>query len=169
MVVGSVASTAWGEPRTTIDIDLVIAATVEDAERIAGCYPQARYYTPPIETLRRELARGPRGTFNIIDSDTGLKADLYPGVSDPLNAWGMARRQPLELEGGTIFIAPPACVIAGKLRYFAMSRQDKHLRDIRGMLRLAGPHIDHHVVDHWARVAGVEAEWRDCQARPGAE
>lgn len=169
MVVGSVASTVWGEPRSTLDIDLVIAAKPEDAERIAAIFCEPRYYAPPVAVMRREIARGGRGTFNLIDTATGLKADIYPGADDPVNAWGMARRAPVETEAGTIFIAPVSCVIAGKLRYYALSKQDKHLRDIRGMLRLSLADIDQSFVAEVARQHGVTQAWIDCLARPGAE
>ncbi len=169
MVVGSVASTVWGEPRSTLDIDLVVAAKVEDAERIATVFREPRYYCPPVAIMRREIARGRRGTFNLIDTTTGLKADIYPGMDDPVNAWGMAHRVPVETECGIIFVAPVSCVIAGKLRYYAMSKQDKHLRDIRGMLRLSMAQVDRIFVDSVARQHGVERAWEECLARPGAE
>lgn len=169
MVVGSVASTVWGEPRSTLDIDLVIAAKPEDAERIAAIFREPRYYAPPVAVMRREIARGGRGTFNLIDTATGLKADIYPGADDPVNAWGMARRVPVETGTGIIFIAPVSCVIAGKLSYYAMSKQDKHLRDIRGMLRLSVSEIDQAFVAEVARQHGVTQAWTDCLARPGVE
>ncbi len=169
MVVGSVASTVWGEPRSTLDIDLVIAAQTEDAERIAAIFREPRYYAPPLAVIQREIARGAKGTFNLIDTTTGLKADIYPAASDPVNAWGMARRVPVETAAGTIFIAPVSCVIAGKLRYYAMSKQDKHLRDIRGMLRLSMAEVDQGFVSAVARQHGVEQAWADCLTRPGAE
>lgn len=169
MVVGSVASTVWGEPRSTLDIDLVIAAQPEDAERIAAIFCEPRYYAPPVEVMRREIARGGRGTFNLIDTTTGLKADIYPGANDPVNAWGMARRVAVEIEAGIIFVAPVSSVIAGKLRYYAMSKQDKHLRDIRGMLRLSSAQVDRAFVDEVAQRHGVSAAWAECLAHPGAE
>lgn len=169
MVVGSVASTLWGEPRSTLDIDLVVAARVDDAERIAAIFCEPRYYAPPVEVIRREISRGGSGTFNLIDNATGLKADIYPGASDPLNAWGMARRVPVDTDAGTIFVAPVSCVITGKLRYYATSRQEKHLRDIRGMLRLNMAQVDRSHIDEVARRHGVEDAWADCLARPGAE
>lgn len=169
MVVGSVASTVWGEPRSTLDIDLVIAAKTEDAERIAAIFREPRYYAPPVAIMRREIARGGRGTFNLIDTTTGLKADIYPGANDPVNAWGMARRVAVDTEAGTIFIAPVSCVIAGKLHYYAMSKQDKHLRDIRGMLRLSMKEVDLPFVDEVARRHDVAQVWAECLAHPGAE
>lgn len=169
MVVGSVAAVIWGEPRSTIDIDLVVAVNVEDAERLAHIFQPPRYYAPPAEVIRREIAKPGGGTFNLIDTDTGLKADVYPSANDVMNRWGMARRVAVETSGTTIFVAPVSCVIAGKLRHFALSGQDKHLRDIRGMLRLSAAHLDREVVDAVARQCGVEQAWLDCLAAPGLE
>ncbi len=169
MVVGSVASTVWGEPRSTLDIDLVVAARSADAERIAALFPEPRYFVRPIEVIRREIARGARGTFNLIDTTTGLKADIYPGADEPVNAWGMARRVPVETATSIIYVAPVSCVIAGKLRFYAMSKQDKHLRDIRGMLRLSMAQVDTTFIEEVARRHGVEVAWSDCLARPGVE
>lgn len=169
MVVGSVATVIWGEPRSTIDIDLVVAVTVDDAERLAHLFLPPRYYAPPVEVIRREIARPDGGTFNLIDTDTGLKADIYPSANDPMNRWGMARRVAVETGSSTIYVAPVSCVIAGKLRYFALSGQDKHLRDIRGMLRLSAAQLDRNFVDAAARQHGVEQAWADCLAAPGLE
>ncbi len=169
MVVGSVASVVWGEPRSTLDIDLVVAALPEDAERIAALFKEPQYYAPPIEVIRREIIRGTRGTFNIIDTETGLKSDIYVNANDPVNAWGMARRVAVETDHATIFVAPVSCVIAGKLRYYAMSKQDKHLRDIRGMLRLSSSLVDVAFVNSVAEQYGVMDHWTNCQRQPGAE
>ncbi len=76
MVVGSVAVAAYGRPRATIDIDLLMAARVDDAPRIASAFPETTYCTPPIDVLRREIARGIRGHICIIDIETSLQADL---------------------------------------------------------------------------------------------
>lgn len=98
-----------------------------------------------------------------------MKADIYPGANDPVNVWGMARRVPVETAVGTIFVAPVSCVIAGKLRYCVMSGQDKHLRDIRGMLRLNAAEVDHAFVAAAAHRHGVAHAWADCVARSGAQ
>lgn len=167
---GSVASSLWGEPRSTLDIDLIVAAEVEDAERLARSFPQERYYTPPVEVIRKELLRGSKGSFNVIDSQTSLKADIYPCGADELNRYGLTHAAVIDLDDlGAVRVAPPTYVIAMKLRYYGMSQQDKHLRDIRGMLMLSGDLVDHAVVEHWARESGTEAAWADCLARPGEE
>jgi hypothetical protein len=46
-----------------------------------------------------------------------------------------------------------------KLRFFAMSGQEKHLRDIRSMVRLL-PSLDHRLVQEWSVRYGVSDAWR---------
>ena len=74
MIVGSVASMIYGEPRMTRDMDLVIDL-VEDA---VGCFEDLfssqEYYCPPGEVLLQELSQ--RGQFNLIHNASGLKIDI---------------------------------------------------------------------------------------------
>jgi hypothetical protein len=74
---GSVATSVWGEPRATLDIDLVIAAEAPDAERLLSAFPSERYYAPPVDVVRQTLGSASPGGFNIIDMTTSLKADCY--------------------------------------------------------------------------------------------
>ncbi|MBA3938344.1 MAG: nucleotidyl transferase AbiEii/AbiGii toxin family protein [Planctomycetes bacterium] len=166
---GSVATTFFGEPRLTLDIDLVVAAGEADAERLMSAFPEERYYRPPLETVRRELQRGAAGGFNVIDERTGLKADIYPSGDDPLNAYGFAHALARDAGTARVLVASPTYSVARKLRWFAMSGQDKHLRDIRGLLASVPERIDHAVVEEWAADAGVLEAWRACLRRIGEE
>lgn len=169
IVVGAIASSAFGEPRSTLGIDLVVAASPADAERIVASFPPERYCTPPAAVVRHELGRGPRGCFSIIDAETSLKADVSPLGDDEVERDGMARRVPVVVPGaGTLHLASPARVAIGKLRFYAMSPSGKHLRDIRAMLRLHPEQIDAALVERHARLAGVLDAWRGCLARLGA-
>ena len=169
-VGGSVAASVWGEPRATLDIDLVIAAGGSDAERLISAFPTERYYVPPLDVVRRTLAEASPGGFNIIDMMTSLKADCYAQGRDELIEYGFASSEAIDLRDlGEIRIASPTYLIAMKLRYFAMSRQDKHVRDIRGMAMGSPGRIDHAVVERWAKSSGTLETWRDCLRRAGEE
>lgn len=170
MVGGSVAAMWWGEPRSTLDIDLVVQAGRGDAERIRRQFlPEEEFYLPPLEHLRDELARGAEGSFNVIDLATGLKADVYPAGSDPLIAYGFANAVAQQVGGSTLRLAPPTYVVAMKLRYHSLGAQDKHLRDIRSILALSPGAVDQAEVARWARTFGAEKAWAECLAGPGRE
>ncbi len=169
MVGGGIAAIFFGEPRTTLDVDMIIDAQAPDAERIIAAIDTEQFYVPPLDTIRSELARGSRGHFNIIEFATGMKADLYPAGDDPLIRFGLSHASVRDLAGVPIVVAPATYVISMKLRYFMISQQDKHLRDIRGILALSPDEVDMTAVDRWAMLSGASDAWRRCQSQRGEE
>ena len=167
---GSIAASVWGEPRATLDIDLVIAAGAADADRLVAAFPSERYYVPPVEVVRRTLELASPGGFNVIDMLTSLKADCYAKGNDELNVYGFATAVDIDLqELGLVRVASPTYLIAMKLRYFAISRQDKHVRDIRGIVMASADRIDLHIVERWARDSNTLEIWQDCLRQAGEE
>ena len=60
-------------------------------------------------------------------------------------------------------MAPIEAVILNKLRYYQMGKSDRHLRDIRQMLRISGDLVDRPELERWAARLGVEGEWKEAQ------
>ena len=87
MITGSVAAIAYGEPRMTNDVDLVLKFAPGDAAELAAAFPTADYYVPPPEVMEEERQRPRHGHFNIIHHETGLRADIYLAGDDPLHEW----------------------------------------------------------------------------------
>lgn len=83
MAVGSIATNAYGEFRTTLDVDVILVLAAEDAARFAQAFPETEFYCPPVDVIKLEAARPARGHFNLIDHETGFKADIYLATSDP--------------------------------------------------------------------------------------
>jgi hypothetical protein len=169
MVGGGVATIHYGEPRTTIDIDVIMDVGIHDAQRIVDALDADAYYVPPLETIEAELRRGSQGQFNIIDMASSMKADIYPAGDDPLARYGLEHVELGELSGTPMRFAPATYVVAMKLRYYGISGQDKHLRDIRGMLVLARDRLDEAAIDAWAQRYGVREAWARCLAAIGDE
>jgi hypothetical protein len=143
MVTGAVAAIAYGEPRMTNDVDLVVRLESGDAEALISAFASPEYYVPPLEVIEEERRRPRYGHFNIIHLDTTLRADIYLVGDDPLHEWAMARRHTASIGGDAIWFAPLEYVIVRKLEYFQQSESDRHLRDVAGMLRVSGELIDH--------------------------
>ena len=68
MVVGSVASSFHGEPRTTVDIDIVIDPTAEALRAFVGSLPQSEFY---VDTNAATEAFVRRTSFNVVDPLSG--------------------------------------------------------------------------------------------------
>jgi hypothetical protein len=77
IVSGSVASTLYGEPRLTNDVDFVVFLRDADISRLQEVFPASEFYLPPRDIIAAEMARPAKGQFNVVHADTGFKADFY--------------------------------------------------------------------------------------------
>jgi hypothetical protein len=159
MVTGSVASTLYGEPRLTNDVDIVVEIDREHCEVMASLFPLDEFYCPPHEVLLIEAGRAQRGHFNLIHHDTGFKADIYPVGRDGLGRWGLAHRRTVVVEDTRVAVAPPEYVILRKLQFYTEGESDKHLRDVKGMLDAADLTIDRAFIETNAERLGVKPAW----------
>jgi hypothetical protein len=166
MVTGSAASMAYGIPRVTLDIDLVLELTTPQTGLLAVAFPPESFYCPPRQALVIEIEKPARGHFNIIHLPTGFKADCYPVGNDPLHRWAMGRRRRVEMFGEHVMLAPPEYVIVRKLEYFREGGSDKHLRDIRGMLDVSGELIAGNELLSMIRERNLGAAWERANELP---
>jgi hypothetical protein len=158
MAVGSVASNAYGEFRTTNDVDLIVLISPMQARSLVTAFPLERFYCPPADVIEAEAARPERGQFNLIHHETAFKADIYIGKPDSLQNWAMQHRRELTVDNIPVWIAPPEYVVVGKLEFFREGGSEKHLRDIRGML--AGTEIDHSFLEQEIIERGLTEQWQ---------
>ena len=73
-VVGSMASTTYGEPRFTNDIDVVVDLPLEAVDSFCRSFPSEEFYCYPDAV--REAVRT-RHQFNIIHYESGFKIDVF--------------------------------------------------------------------------------------------
>lgn len=168
LVSGSVAAMLYGEPRVTLDIDLVVFLRPTEFSRLADLYPTPAFYVPPPEVIAVEAARERRGHFNIIHIESGLKADFYTANRDELHVWAFREAKHYTIGSMMVTLAPPEYVIVRKLEYFREGGSEKHVRDIRGMLAVSGEQVDHAVLSDWIVRRGLEAAWQKARPERGA-
>lgn len=159
MVTGGVASMLYGEPRLTLDVDVVLVLSRDAIRPLADAFPLSQFYCPPPEVLATEAARAERGHFNLIEHATGARADVYLAGADSLHAFGLGRARELAVGAEVIRVAPPEYVIVRKLEYFREGGSEKHVRDIRAMLRVSGSEIDRSEIEAWAGRRGLRDVW----------
>lgn len=164
MVSGSLASMFYGEPRLTMDVDLVVHLDAREAAILVGLFSPDEYYVPPAEVVEVEIARTTRGHFNVIHSASGQKADFYPSRRHPYWTWAFAHRRLGRVGEDEVWFAPPEYVILWKLEFFREGGGDKHLRDIRGMLMVYPDDIDRSLLDRACLELGLAEHWQRAQA-----
>lgn len=162
-VTGSMASTSWGEPRFTQDVDIVVELPVAKAAAFCAAFPQPDWYADGLSA--RDAART-QGQFNIILVNEAVKADIMIPSKTPFDLSRLSRCVPIEMRDGCrVMFATPEDVILKKLDYFQQGGSEKHLRDIAGILKVLGPKIDLPYIERWAVETRVEAEWKLVKAR----
>jgi hypothetical protein len=164
MVSGSLASVHYGEPRLTLDVDLVVHLDEADIAKLVSLFPAAEYYVPPADVMLVEVNRPTRGHFNVIHLTTGQKGDFYPSRRHPYWNWAWQNRRLGQIGETTVYFAPPEYVILWKLEFFREGGGDKHLQDIRGMLHVSGETMDLHLLARACGELGLTQQWQTVQA-----
>jgi len=160
-VTGSVACIVYGEPRLTVDIDIVVLLRRTDIPRVEAAFPNSDYYCPPTETLLTEVDRTHRGIFNVIHHETGFKADFFVAARDPLHTWAIENRRMKKVYSDDVWLAPPEYVVVRKLEAFREGGSEKHLRDIRFMR--AATELNERFLTVQIDRLGLREQWQLCQ------
>lgn len=132
VIIGGFAATIYGITRTTYDIEIIVDLKEEHIQALSDAYPLPRYYADPYQK-RPAMTQG--SSFNIIDTERGEKADLFPVTMETryLPAFENRIRQTVELpnmDPFAVWVARPEDVIVGKLMAWAELRSNRHESDI---------------------------------------
>lgn len=154
-VGGSLASSVAGEPRSTVDVDLVVELEPAHVDSLIA-HLSERFYIP-VERLRRAVRE--RLSVNLIDQETAMKVDLFIAGGTPLDQEALERRLPYEppTMRRTLYIETPEDVLLQKLRWFRKGGEvsDRQWRDVIGIVRVQGPRLDRAYLAHGAGLLGV--------------
>ncbi|MGH7539765.1 MAG: hypothetical protein ACRELC_02080 [Gemmatimonadota bacterium] len=163
---GSLAAIAYGEPRSTRDIDVVVALRSGDIPRLRARFPPEDYYLDEkaaSEALRRKTQ------FNIIHPRSGFKIDLYVAGDEISHAQiSDARRLPAA-GSRTARFSPPEPLILKKLQFHQAGASDKHLRDVLAILGVSGDLVDRERLTEEARRFGLSQLLADLLRRSREE
>jgi len=156
MLTGSFASTVHGSPRTTQDVDIVIAPTLGSLNKLLLQFPCDRYYVSREAALQ---AYGDESLFNVIDMDSGWKIDFIIRKSRAFSVEEFDRREQVDLYGTAIHVASAEDVVISKLEWAKMSESDRQINDVAGILRTQGNDIDVEYVKRWVIALALETQW----------
>lgn len=156
MIVGSVASSLQGEPRSTHDIDVVVVMTPSGAAKLAEAFPPPDYYLDPV-SIQEAPKTG--GMFNLLDILSGDKVDFWLLKDEPYDHASFERRQLLNAAGTQLYVQRPEDTILSKLRWAQMSGgSEKQFRDALRVYEVQLGTLDLAYLDRWAAYLGIENE-----------
>jgi hypothetical protein len=161
MLTGSFASAAYGTPRATQDIDIVIAPKAGTLMRLLAQFPDTEYY------LSREAAldaHARESLFNVVDFETGWKVDFIICKAREFSQTEFARRRKVELFEQELYVASPEDIVLAKLEWAKLAGSTRQIEDVVGILRRASDTLDTAYIDVWVPRLGVQDQWAAASA-----
>jgi hypothetical protein len=155
-VGGSVASSAYGIARATLDVDIVSDLKLPHVSPMVEML-KASYYIDKDMILE---AIDSRSSFNVIHLDTMIKVDVFVVGDTPYDRETLKRKRKdtLDDEQGTEFYLGSAeDVILNKLKWFRMGGNvsEQQWRDVLGVLKVQERLLDTEYLRHWAAALGL--------------
>lgn len=149
MVTGSVASIAYSKARLTLDMDIIVDLSPEQAKELEGNFISPDYHAnldSMLEAIRN------RSHFNIIHVPSGSKVDFYLVKRDTFSQEEFTRRQRFAFDDKRdATFARPEDIILSKLDFYKEGGSEKHLGDIRQMLIIIGNALDISYIEFWSK------------------
>lgn len=159
IVGGSLASSVYGIPRATQDVDLVAILSPEHIEPLTAALAGEFYVDSDMiaDAIKR------RASFNVVHLATMFKADVFvPGRDSwTLEELKRGRTEHFDVESGSVGIrfASPEDTLLHKLVWYKLGNEisERQWRDVLGIMKVQGAQLDSSYLDIWADAIDVVA------------
>ncbi len=144
LIGGSIASSVYGVPRATNDVDLVAALRLAHVEPFVAGLGDNFYVSA--QAVREAVLRA--RSFNVIDDETVTKVDVFIAPPGSTAARELTRRVWLTFDEPEASLrlpfASPADIVVEKLAWFDSGGRtsERQWQDVVGVLRVAAQSID---------------------------
>lgn len=151
-LVGSVASSVYGIPRATNDVDIVAEICVFHIPHLVKSFTEDFY----IDGDMIQDAISNKSSFNIIHLDSMTKVDVFILKETDFALMEMERRKRQIIDEDpeiSIYISSPEDVILEKLSWYKLGGMvsDKQWQDIEGVIKVQSPNLDMSYLNYWAK------------------
>lgn len=156
MLSGSFASSYYGLPRSSQDVDLVISATRAQLKTFLENFTSSHYYfdvDAALTALQRE------SMFNLIDLTSGWKIDMIIRRSRAFSQEEFRRRQRIAVQGIHLWIASPEDVVISKLEWSKLAQSRRQIEDVSAILSLREASLDIPYLEKWIEELDLKQEW----------
>ncbi|MGI0493131.1 hypothetical protein ACN4EG_15210 [Alkalinema pantanalense CENA528] len=150
-ISGGVATIVHGQPRYTLDLDLVVEIARTNLPSLVTALEAQRFYCPPGAVEKLQAGQG--SILNVVQMDLALAADIsLAGVTD-FDQAKMQRRQLIDFAETQAWFISPEDLILSKLLWKADS--EKQQRDVLGVMKVQEDLLDVDYLRSWADRLGL--------------
>lgn len=150
-IAGGVATIVHGQPRYTLDLDLVVEIARVDLPSLVTALEAQRFYCPPGAV--EELQAGQGSILNVVQMDLALAADISLAGSSDFDQAKMQRRQLIDFAETQAWFISPEDLILSKLLW--KSDSEKQQRDVLGVMKVQEDLLDLDYLRSWADRLGL--------------
>ncbi|MDD2921989.1 MAG: hypothetical protein PHQ36_06850 [Anaerolineales bacterium] len=164
LIGGAIAEWAWGEPRATQDLDIVINLPIKSVNKFSKELEKRDMLVPADIILDAMIEDRADIPLNAIHMYSGLKADIYlMRDGDALRQSAFQRRVLVDYGPpiGKVYVHSPEDLMLYKLMYLGLSGQPKHARDIAAILRAKKDQLDFRYIAEWVARLGLGSLWKE--------
>lgn len=153
VTAGSLASSMHGEPRSTMDVDMVIGLARRHVKALAAAL--GRDYYVDAGAIREAVRSA--GSFNAVHLASAIKVDFFVAGSDPFEEERLASRLRVEMPGGALYVDTAEHTLLRKLEWYRRGGQasERQWRDVQAIVRIQGDRLDRQHLRRWAGRLGV--------------
>jgi len=158
MITGSVASSLQGQPRSTHDIDMVIAIEKSKSQELAEAFPCPDFYLDE-HSILDAISR--QSMFNLIDLETGDKVDFWVLTDEAFDRSRFSRKVTENFMGIQIQVSSPEDTILAKLRWAKLcGGSEKQFTDALRVYEVQYGKLDVDYLGYWAKQLNIETLWK---------
>lgn len=154
LLTGSFASSYFGFPRATHDIDFVIEVSFKDFSRLEKTLKKLEdEFIIDLAYVKENI--GNETHFDIYHAESGIKVDFWPIKKSEFNTSRLRRKREEIIFGEKIWVISPEDLILTKLLWCREVRSEKHMRDCAGIIKIQGDKLDQKYLSNWAKKLGI--------------
>jgi hypothetical protein len=150
---GSIASSAYGIARATLDVDLISNLKSHQVSSLVEKLKSAYF----IDGNMIQDAIKTSSSFNLIHLETMLKVDVFilKEKSYPQKAFERKRKDTIDIETDSlqIYLCSAEDIILNKLEWYKLGEKisERQWLDVLGVIKVQGNLLDIEYLRHWAK------------------
>lgn len=170
IIGGSVASSIWGEPRFTNDVDFIVRI-LDKGLCLVGELQSRFVIEADAVTEAQALASWPR-SFQAIHEESVFKVDVFLMDDSLFERWEAESAKRLELfEGVFGLVLAPEAIALEKLRWYELSNRasDRQWNDVVKLIETVGEEFGSEEFVRWGEELGLAELAREALAEAGGQ